>query len=189
MMPPASLPDLAAIVRALSDVHAKFVVVGKPTAGAPIELVVSGHPTNLEAIGRALDRLGAALRAADADRAPCGGGTEGPRRAVDPRGTVAVRTPAGDVDLVVGGPGATLYAAAARSAHERDVCGVRVPWIEELAVVAPAAPATTRMLGDRLLSLADELAQLITARDGPNPHPPSPRRSRAPRRRQAPPRP
>ncbi len=173
-------PDLASVVRALSDASVQFVVVGEPVAGQPVRLVVSRHPTNLDALGRALDRLDAVMRRQE--RSPAGepeeaeegeeaeaeeaGEQGGPRRAVDPMGTIAVRTSAGDVDLVFGGATRSLYAEAADRAEEREVEGLRVRWIGEVPAVEPAPRATSRMVGRRLLSLAEELAHLMEHRDG-----------------------
>jgi hypothetical protein len=161
---PADAPDPGPVVRALSDAHAQFVVVGEVAAGRPIRIVVSRHPTNLEALGRALDGLGATVRAPRPGGPDAGGDEErpdGPRRLGDPAGTVEVSTPAGEVDLLLGGPRTSLYTEAVVRAEERELGGVRVRWVEEVPGVGPSSPVTSRMLGRRLLSLAEGIAHLV----------------------------
>lgn len=152
--------DGGLVLRTLVGANVQFVVVGELDGAGALRLVVSRHPTNLEALGRALDELGSSLRA-EADPAP------GFHRLGDPVGTVAVRTAGGDVDLVFGGTRRSLYAETLEQAQERDVGGTTVQWSEEPAAGAPAARPTGRSLGRRLLSVADELAQLIERPDRP----------------------
>lgn len=161
---PAGTPDPAPVVRALSDANAQFVVVGEIGAGGPLRIVVSRHPTNLEALGRALDGLGATVRLPRPDDLDAGGEGErpdGPRRVGDPAGTVEVLTPAGEVDLLFGGPRLSLYAEAVVRAEERELGGVRVRWAADVPGMGPSSPVTSRMLGRRLLSLADGIAHLM----------------------------
>lgn len=157
----ARAPDVAAVVRALSDANVQFVLVGEPSAGEPLRLVVSRHPTNLDALGRALDRLTSAVRIPSGGAHDDGPAGAEPRRVGDALGTVPLTTRAGDVDLVFGGPRRSLYADAADRAQEREVDGRRVPWVEAIPRAEPGARVTGRMLGRRLLALADGLAHLI----------------------------
>ncbi len=168
--------DVTVVVRALSDANVQFVLVGEPDAGRPLRLVVSRHPTNLDALSRALDQLGSTVRgsgvaAAEVDGAQEDGVVEpwapeeangpAPRRIGDPMGTISVATAGGDVDLMFGGPRRSLYAEVALRAEEREVGGLRVQWTGELPEVEPAVRTTSRMLGRRLLSLAEGIAHLI----------------------------
>ncbi|HTX62678.1 MAG TPA: hypothetical protein VMD28_03515 [Acidimicrobiales bacterium] len=157
------LPDLKSVVRALSAADVQFVVVGAPAAGQPLGIVVSRHPTNLDALGRALDRLGSRVRA-PAGSAP----GESPRRVGDPLGTVSVTTSAGDVDLMFGGARRSLYAEVAGYAQPLDIGGLWVQWARELTRLEPAPRTTSRVLGRRLLSLAEGLSHLIERHDEPS---------------------
>ena len=154
-----SSSDGGLILRTLVDANVQFVVVGEPGAAGALGLVVSRHPTNLEALGRALDALGSSLRRAPEE------GPSGLHRIGDPAGTVAVRTAGGDVDLLFGGVHRSLYADTFEQSEEREVDGVDVRWCREPAPVEPPGRATPRMLGQRLLTVADELAQLMERRD------------------------
>jgi hypothetical protein len=169
-------PDVGSVVRALSDANVQFVVVGQSDAGSPLRVVVSKHPTNLEALGRALDRLDASLRAlGELATASAEGHASGtvdddppedlPRRVGDPLGTIAVTTSAGDVDLIFGGPRRSLYAEVASHAQERKVGGLSVQWTDALPAPEPAPRVTSKMLGRRLLSIAEGLAHLIERHD------------------------
>jgi hypothetical protein len=80
-------------------------------------------------------------------------------------GTISLATSAGNVDLMLGGPRRSLYAEVALHAQERELGGLRVQWTRELPVVEPAPRTTSRMLGRRLLSLAEGLAHLIERHD------------------------
>ncbi len=161
--------DVASVVRALSDANVQFVVVGEPVAGHPLRLVVSRHPTNLEALGRALDRLESTLRVPEATRVKEAAGDDPPRRVGDPLGTVSLATSAGDVDLMFGGSRRSLYAEVALHAQERELGGTRVQWTGELPAVGPVPRTTSRMLGRRLLTLAEGLAHLIDRHDDEEP--------------------
>lgn len=164
-------PDLASVVRALSDANVQFVVVGEPAAGSPLTLVISRHPTNLEALGRALDGLASTVRTVepsasqakspDATESGADRGAGTPRRVGDPMGTIALTTSAGDVDLLLGGPRRSLYAEVSTHAHEREVGGMRVKWADELPPMETGPRVTSRILGRRLLSLAEGLAHLM----------------------------
>lgn len=149
-----SSSDGGLILRTLVDANVQFVVVGEPDAASALRLVVSRHPTNLEALGRALDALGASLRTA-VDEEP------GLHRIGDQAGTVAVRTTAGDVDLLFGGAHASLYADTLERAAERVLAGVTVQWSEEPAPPEPPG----RVLGRRLRSMAEDLAQMMERRE------------------------
>ena len=159
------MPDVTSVVRAMSDAGVLFVVVGEPASGRPLRLVVSRHPTNLDALGRALDRLEATMRplpslAGERWREA----EQKPRRVGDETGTISVSTSAGDVDLVFGGGRRSLYADALSNAQERALGGVRVRWVGELPARSPAPRVTSRMLSRRLLSLAEELAHRLERR-------------------------
>ncbi|MDA8316965.1 MAG: hypothetical protein M0010_17605 [Actinomycetota bacterium] len=156
-------PDAASVVRALSDAGVLFVVVGDPAPDQPLRLVVSRHPTNLDALGRALDRLEATLRAQPAPTGEREREDEA-RRIGDATGTLALSTPAGDVDLVFGGARRSLYADALSHAQDRVLCGLHVRWTGELPTRAPEPRATSRMLSRRLFSLAEALAHRIERR-------------------------
>ena len=163
-------PDVAVVVRALSDANVQFVVVGEPAEGRPLRLVVSRHPTNLDALSRALDRLGSTLRSLGADargesadeRAPA----DAPWRVGDPLGMISVVTAGGDVDLLFGGARRSFYAQVALHAQEREVGGLLVQWTGELPAVGPAPRTTSRMLGRRLMSLAEGLVHLLERHSG-----------------------
>lgn len=159
-------PDVVAVVRALSDANVQFVVVGEAGSGHPLQVVVSRHPTNLEALGRALERLESTVRAS-ALAAPSEEASDDPppRRVGDPMATIPVATSGGDLDLMFGGPRRSLYAEVAMHAEERDIGGVRVQWAGELPAVETVSRMTSRMLSRRLLSLAEGLAHLIERQD------------------------
>lgn len=171
-----SSSDGGLILRTLVDANVQFVVVGEPDAASALRLVVSRHPTNLEALGRALGALGASLRTAVVEE-------PGLHRFGDPAGTIAVRTTAGDVDLLFGGAHASLYADTLERAGEHVLAGVTVQWSEEPAPVEPPG----RVLGRRLRSMAEDLAQLMERREGregsvrrPGGREPAPRGDRPP---------
>lgn len=143
------------VLDVLVGANVQFVVVGEPNRREALQLVVSRHPTNLEALGKALDRLGSTLRSDHAD-------DPGElRRVGDPSGTVAVRTSGGDVDLIFGGPRRSLYAETLEHAVEREIDGTLVQWSETAAPLEPSPRMTSRMLGKRLMSLAEGLAHLM----------------------------
>lgn len=153
-------PAATALLRALLDAGVQFVVVGDP-ATSPLRIVVSRHPTNLGALGRTLDDLGAAVRTTPSDEhvAPHRAAGVAPRRVGDPLGTVEVTTSAGEVDLLFGGVRRSLYADVVALSQTREVGGAVVAWVAALPVVEPAPPATSRTLARRLLSLAEGLAR------------------------------
>jgi hypothetical protein len=157
------MPDVTLVVRTMSDAGVLFVVVGDPATDRPLRLVVSRHPTNLDALGRALDRLGATLRPVSAPGEAQETRRE-PRRVGDAAGTISVSTSAGDVDLVFGGPRRSLYADALSHAQDRELGGVRARWTAELPAHSPSPKVTSRMLSRRLLSLAEELAHRLERR-------------------------
>ena len=155
------MPDVTSVIRAMSGAGVLFVVVGEPAPGCPLQLVVSRHPTNLDALGRALDSLGATLRL------PSAGGqepTQGARRVGDVTGTISVSSTAGDVDLVFGGARESLYADAVSHARRRELGGMRVRWTRELPPRSPTSHVTSQMLSRRLLSLAEELERRLERR-------------------------
>jgi hypothetical protein len=159
------VPDVVSVVRELSDAAVLFVVVGEPEPGRPLRLVVSRHPTNLDALGRALDRLEATMRPFSShleEQATVPG--QGPRRLGRETGTISVSTSAGDVDLVFGGVRRSLYADILPHTRERELDGVRVRWANELPARAPSPKVTSRMLSRRLLGLAEELARRLERR-------------------------
>lgn len=160
-----SSSDGELVLRTLADANVQFVVIGEPDAGGVLQLVVSRHPTNLEALGRALDTLGSSLRPVNEPAA------EGVQRIGDPAGTLALRTNAGDVDLVFGGQRRSLYADTLERAEERDIGGTRVRWSEAVAPIEPGGRVTSRVLGRRLLTIAEGLTHLMERR-GDSPAPP-----------------
>jgi hypothetical protein len=153
------------VLRALCDANVQFVVVGELSAGRPLRLVVSRHPTNLEALGRVLDRLESTVRTVVG---PASAQAEASvRRVGEPTGTIGVSTSGGDVDLIFGGPRHSLYAEVASHARERELGGLRVQWTDELPPIEPAVRVTSRMVGQRLRSLSERLARLVERHDGP----------------------
>lgn len=174
-MSATSASGVASVLRALLDANVQFVVVGEPDETTPLRVIASRHPTSMDALGRVLDGLDSAVRtvppraagASDTDATDRDVVEDGPRRFGDTLGTIAVTTSAGDVDLVLGGPRRSLYADALLGAHERCIGGVRVPWVDAVPDTGPPARVTSRMLGRRLLSLAEGVARLIERHDGP----------------------
>lgn len=168
-MSATSASGVASVLRALLDANVQFVVVGEPDETTPLRLVASRHPTSMDALGRVLDGLGSVVRTVDSESAGGrGAGTDDePRRIGDAFGTIAVTTTAGDVDLVFGGPRRSLYADAALAAHERQIDGVEVPWVDAVPAGKPPARVTSRMLGRRLLSLAEGVARVLERHDHP----------------------
>ncbi len=169
-------PDVAVVVRALSEANVQFVVVGEPAEGRPLRLVVSRHPTNLDALSRALDGLESTLRSPGGaargvgarGEAAAGEGAyaDAPVRVGDPLGTISVETAGGDVDLLFGGARRSFYAEVVLHAQEREVGGMLVQWTRQLPVVGPLPRTTSRMLGRRLLSLAEGLLHLVERHGG-----------------------
>lgn len=163
----ADAPDVAAIVRVLSDGNVQFVVVGDVEArgpGVPLLLVVSRHPTNLEALGRALDRLDSTVRVplhAEAAEEEAEKADGMPLRVGDPRGTIGITTSAGDVDLMFGAANRSLYAELASRAEVRELGDLRVQWTGDVPDDPAAVRPTGRKIGRRLLSLAEGFAHLM----------------------------
>lgn len=177
MTPPGAPEDEAAVLGMLVGASVQFVVVGEPLGERALRLVVSRHPTNLDALGKALARMGAALRSAGAPDAGApdaardtAAGTEGSsvRRIGDPFGTVSVTAGGVDLDLMFGGPHHSLYAETLATATDREIAGVQVRWAEAPAAVAPSGRGTGGVLGRRLLSIAEGLAHLVEREDGPS---------------------
>lgn len=158
-----SSSDGGLILRTLVDANVQFVVIGEPSADGALRLVVSRHPTNLEALGRALGSLGSSLRAVSQE------GASGLHRIGDPEGTVSVHTAGGDVDLVFGGAHRSLYADILERSEERDLNGTAVRWSEELPAPERARRVTSNVLSRRLLSIAEGLAHMIE-RESPADH-------------------
>ena len=155
------VPDVTSVIRAMSGAGVLFVAVGEPAPGRPLRLVVSRHPTNLDALGRALDSLGATLALPpSAEREP----EQEVGRIGDATGTISVSSSAGDVDLIFGGARESLYADAVSHSRERLLGGVRIQWRNELPRRSPAQRVTSQMLSRRLLSLAEELAHRLERR-------------------------
>lgn len=155
--------DLETVLGTLQRGNVLFVLVGEPEDDDPLRLVVSQHPTNLDVLGSALDRLGSQVRASPSE-AP------GVRRVGDPLGTVRVSTACGDVDLLFGGPRRSLYAETVEGAEERDFGGVRVQWAPAPATVERPTRATGRSRSRRLMSLAEDIAHLIEREHGGEAH-------------------
>jgi hypothetical protein len=158
--------DPGPLLRALVGANVQFVVVGDPGLEGPLRLVLSAHPTNLDALGRALDGVSATARADELpDRHRDGaGGSSGPARVGDPLGTVAVTTSVGDALLLFGGAHGSLYAETLALAQAQEVAGVSVQWAAELPEAGPPPRITGGALGGRLLSLAGRLAHLVERR-------------------------
>lgn len=185
--------DPAALLQALQAANVQFVVIGDPESWGALRLVVSAHPTNLGALGRALEPFSPALDVAGVGGVaePVGGAEpsevleqteptgvagptelargavppgEGPRRIGDALGTVEVRTSAGTVVLLLGGAHRSLYAGTLAASASRELAGVRVRWAAEPTWNEEDAPGPTNALGDRLLSLASRLTQLMDRR-------------------------
>lgn len=186
----AGVPRITSVLRGFVGANVKFVAVGDLET-PPLRLVVSRHPTNLDALGRVLDALGAVVRVAPPESAAVDvpavdvsvddaaavddaadvsaegkDRSAGLYRAGDPLGTMALTTPAGDVELLFGSARRSLYAEVVATARDREIGGVVVQWVGELPDVEPPPRATSRMLGRRLLSLAEGLAHLIERRGG-----------------------
>lgn len=176
--------DPGPLLRTLLGANVQFVVVGDPVVEGSLRLVVSAHPTNLDALGRALDALSATARtdgpsrpdgapevgAAPAPGSGAGGrgSSAGPTRVGDPLGTVAVTTSVCDVLLLFGGAHGSLYAETMALAGAQEIAGVRVQWAAELPEIGPPARVTGGALGGRLLSLAGRLAHLVERRSDPS---------------------
>jgi hypothetical protein len=158
-----STVDPGSVLRMLLAANVQFVVVGDPEAEGALRMVVSTHPTNLDALGRALERLSATVRLDDGVEAQAGP-TSGPQRVGDALGTVDVATSAGDLVLLLGGAHQSLYAETAGTSVEREIAGVTVRWAAEPAALERAQRPTGRALGGRLLSLAGRLAHLVERR-------------------------
>lgn len=158
-----SSSDGGLVLRTLVDANVQFVVVGEPGAAGALQIVVSRHPTNLEALGKALDTLQSSLRSPSELPAV---GTSVPHRIGDPSGTVAVRTAGGDVDLVFGGTRRSLYADTLERAEERDIEGTRVHWSAAPAPLDAPGRVTSGALSRRLLSIAAGLAHLMDRPEG-----------------------
>lgn len=163
-----STRDPAAVLQALLGANVQFVVVGDPEADGPLRLVAAAHPTNLDALGRALERFSPTVQVAEPPAPPPGPEPAEPRRIGDPFGAVTVTTSAGDVALLLGGARRSLYAGTLAVATTREIGGVHVRWAAEPEWAAPEAGATGGALGGRLLSLASRLAQLVERRSEHN---------------------
>jgi|GEM_PF-2696174 len=164
--------DPGQVLRTLLGANVQFVVVGDPESEGTLRLVVSAHPTNLDALGRALDGLSASVRLDEAlQRREQNGGpgaseatTAGPRRVGDRLGTIAVSTSAGDAELLFGGPRGSLYGDTLATSQARDIGGVTVPWSAAVAEPVPPGRTTGKVISGRLFSLAGRLAQLVDRR-------------------------
>ena len=161
--------DPEPVLRALLGANVQFVVVGEPEAEGSLRLVVSTHPTNLDALGRVLDELGATVRVGDTQRSRNGAGATpvpdaGPRPLADPLGAVEVTSAAGDLVLFFGGEHSSLYAEVLDVSAERQLGDVPVRWAPDVPALGPPTRPTGRALGGRLISLAGRLAQLVDRR-------------------------
>lgn len=162
-----------AVLEVLLGANVQFVVVGDPELQGVLRLVVSRHPTNLDALGTALARLGSTLRTTvpgDTESAAggeAGAGAGGVRRIGDPLGTVSVTARGVDIDLMFGGPHRSLYAETLAGASDREIAGLHVKWADAPARVAPPGRGTGKVIGRRLLSLAEGLAHLLEREEEP----------------------
>lgn len=161
--------DPVALLKALRGANVQFVVIGDPEPRGALRIVVSAHPTNLGALGSALEPFSPAVDVANTAERPEAPGAgmppaEGPRRIGDPFGTVEVRTSAGNVVLLLGGAHRSLYAGTLAASTEREIAGVLVQWAAEPGWGEDDVVGTGNALGGRLLSLASRLAQLIDRR-------------------------
>jgi hypothetical protein len=153
-------PDPAGVVGALSALDVQFVVVGDLSADGPLRVVVSRHPANLDALGRALGRMGAALSAPSA-HPPGPGAGAGTQRVGDQLGTVAVAARGGDVEILFGGARGSLYAETLAVSEPLEIGTVLVRWTGTVPASTVVRPVTGRRMSDRLLSLAQAVADLI----------------------------
>lgn len=165
----------AGVLAVLLDANVQFVVVGEPRAQEALRLVVSRHPTNLDALGKALARMDAALRTpgppvpgtpGTAHGAGAGTSAPGARRIGDPLGTVPVTARGVDLELLFGGPHHSLYAETLAVASDREIAGRRVQWAAAPARLGPP-DRTGGALERRLLSIAERLAHLVERDDEP----------------------
>ncbi len=145
-------PERREVLGTLTAADVRFVVVSPPRS-TRLRLVVSNQPTNLAALGGALDRLGARL-----DAAGVRGRSGGARRVVDPLGALRVTTDHGVVELVLGRPGGSVYAEAFAMATERTLAGVTVLWAPPPPTAAPA-PSPGEAAARRLADLVDEMGR------------------------------
>lgn len=170
---------VAGVLGALGEAGVQAIVVGDPVAGPELRLVVSRHPTNLVALGRALDRLGARLEPLRPTRAGAG-----LRRVGDPLGTLRATVAGGRLALSFGGPNGSLYAETLETSEDRVVAGVQVRWAPDPAG-APPPDRGAPEVGRRILSLADALSDALDLAASPQPDTPrraapAPRRARPP---------
>lgn len=153
-------PDPAGVVGGLSALDVQFVVVGDLSADGPLRVVVSRHPANLDALGRALERMGAVLSAPPAP--PPGPDVDaGTQRVGDPLGAVELVARGGDVEILFGGARGSLYAEMLAASEPLEIGTVLVRWAEAPAASGAIRPLTGRGMSDRLLSLAQAVADLI----------------------------
>jgi hypothetical protein len=154
---PVTAAQTASVLRLLTDAKVQLVVVGDPGRATSLRLVVASHPTNLAAFGGALDRLGAVLESPQE-------AVDGPVRLGDPLGAMTVSTRFGPVDLLLGGPGYSLYADTVEVAEVRSVAGVDVRWVP----FTPAPAAEQRRGRDRSpAAVSRRLLALVDAIGGP----------------------
>lgn len=155
----------AAVLGALLEARVQFVVVGEADDGEVLRLVVWRHPTNLDALGKVLARMGAALHAAGgretARDADAGTGAEGVRRIGDPFGTVTVTARGVDLDLMFGGLHHSLYVETLAAASDRVIAGLQVKWASAPARITRRSLGTGGALGRRLLSIAEGIVHLV----------------------------
>lgn len=143
---------LSGILDAFAQAGVRFVVVGSQEDG--LVMAVSRHPTNLGLLGSVLESVGARLRA-ESTRS-----VAGPMRAFDSFGTVWISTRYGDLTLLFGNPGESVYSTAFDSSSEREIGGQMVHWVESVSEPRPSSRSASRgqILGQRLLSLVDMLS-------------------------------
>lgn len=131
----------------------QFVVVVGDPPGGPLRLVVSQHPANLSVLGQVLDRVGAAVRTSP-ERSE-----KGPRPLVGKPGILPLSTPFGDVDLLFGPSGGSLYASTVERSSEGVVGGVAVREVQAVAEAVVVGRGAAERLRQRLLDLADAVAE------------------------------
>jgi hypothetical protein len=111
-------PEYGALLDELQGAGIQFITVVGDPPGNPLRLIVSRHPANLRMLGATLDRLGAQVRTGAAGWPP--------------PGTIPVATRFGDLELLVGGTGSSLYSDAIEAAGGPSANGEVVNWREVL---------------------------------------------------------
>lgn len=144
----------ARLLGVLATAHVEYVVIGG-TARRRLRLAVSAHPANLAALGRVLSELDATLMPVPTPR------VGGVRRVGASLGMLRVHVPGVDVELIIGGPGRSLYAELREAASEEDCEGVSVLVAPLLSAPRATGDRSPEVVAGRLLALADQLAKRV----------------------------